>query len=72
MRKGNFLQQDVTRAIKAAHAGGLALARVVIDASLNRITLYARDGSGNDVIEKVAIERRADGNRTHSDNGGVD
>lgn len=44
MRKGSFLQQDVSRAIKAARVGGLAIASVVIDTCTGHITINSRDG----------------------------
>ena len=43
MRKGNFLQQDVSRAIRAARSGGLSIAAIVIDG--RRVTLEMRDGT---------------------------
>jgi hypothetical protein len=42
VRKGSFLQQDVSRAIRAARVAGLSIASVIVEGA--RITITARDG----------------------------
>lgn len=41
--KSNFRQADVERAISATKAGGLAIARIEVDARTNRISLIMPD-----------------------------
>jgi hypothetical protein len=42
-RPSNFRQQDVTRAINAAIASGLSIARVEVDAKTAKITVIIGD-----------------------------
>jgi hypothetical protein len=42
-RPSNFRQQDVTRAINAAKASGLSIARVEVDAKTAKITVIVAE-----------------------------
>ena len=62
-QKGNFRQADVKRAIKAARAGGLAIARVEVDGS--RFTLIMATGEEHSVKSAKDVEKLADREGKH-------
>lgn len=64
-----FRQCDVTRAVRAAQAAGMVVARVVVDPLTGKITVEAGSPSGQDSVardaatvatERIAAMRRGD------------